>query len=539
MTSNTQTNNIDTTRGQKKYDSKVKNIEGIFSKVGDLLDLTTYKKEFNDIINSVKDDPTFSNRMTYQFMQMDYEGFIYDKYSAKLDELINKLDIEVLPFYELYLLNYRVNNNLSNVSCENINEIIDDTKRLINSLNGLNTHNEKDKNKIIDSSYKTIYSVILYEELFEKSDILSYIKKINLPINIENLGRLLSKDLKLLDKDDLVDIDLSTLKKEGLGYDYLDENIIKKISNKTVGETNSEYQERKKQVIDDLEIKVSKLEVDTKSVNEKINDYKNRISKLHNRKRILVSKMFSLALIPVIFVSAGHTIGKNKSNKIIEYKTITRTIDADTGLLVGEISEIYDDKETTYVATVLEEGPWILNKSGGYIRNVKAYEYIAPTDANSVIDFNNPSFYDNLREKYKYVEAKEKLDENDSISKSTLLITETYQDKNDSRKSTKYTLEFTIISAFVGIMIDIAVLFLRIFGYEEAKYRLREINNSIDFEKIHEDELKEELNNLKQYYEQLRKEYNNSVKKYGSLGNKFIFDDLKNTEFKKLTKKLK
>ena len=61
MTSNTQTNNIDTTRGQKKYDSKVKNIEGIFSKVGDLLDLTTYKKEFNDIINSVKDDPTFSN----------------------------------------------------------------------------------------------------------------------------------------------------------------------------------------------------------------------------------------------------------------------------------------------------------------------------------------------------------------------------------------------------------------------------------------------------------------------------------------------
>ena len=88
-------------------------------------------------------------------------------------------------------------------------------------------------------------------------------------------------------------------------------------------------------------------------------------------------------------------------------------------------------------------------------------------------------------------------------------------------------------------MIDIAVLFLRIFGYEEAKYRLREINNSIDFEKIHEDELKEELNNLKQYYEQLRKEYNNSVKKYGSLGNKFIFDDLNNTEFKKLTKKLK
>ena len=43
-----------------------------------------------------------------------------------------------------------------------------------------------------------------------------------------------------------------------------------------------------------------------------------------------------------------------------------------------------------------------------------------------------------LVEKYSYIESKENLDKDDSTTQTTILLTETYQDKNDTRKSTKY-----------------------------------------------------------------------------------------------------
>ena len=161
-----------------------------------------------------------STKMLSENMQMDYEGFVYDKYSARLDTLTKSLESDTLPFYEIHLLCNKIKSNLGYISGENIHTVIEYTMSLINALNRLNTHNGKEKNKIIKESYKTIYSVIMYEELFDRSDIFDYIKKLNIPVNIESLGRLLNDDLKMLDKQELIDMDLKSLKTEGLGYDF-------------------------------------------------------------------------------------------------------------------------------------------------------------------------------------------------------------------------------------------------------------------------------------------------------------------------------
>lgn len=534
-----QSDNLDLTRGHKEYDSKVKNIEGILKKLEGILDISEYRKEFNEIIGEFEKDPSLSTKMLYSGMQMDYEGFVYDKYSDRLDALNYKLSVEALPFYELFLLCSRIQDKLKNVSGDNISDIIEDAKRLVDSVNELNTHNIKDKNSIIEKSYKTIYSVIMYEEIFDRSDILNYIRRINLPVNIENIGRLLSKDLSKLDKQDLIDLDLENIKEEGLGYDYLDARIIKKVSSKTVGETNSEYQSRRKQTIDELTEKVEEL---NRQKEASVNDLKRNkleIKNLYKRKRILVSKMLSLVMIPIVAISAGHAIGKSASERITEYKTITRTIDAKTGRIIGEVEEEYDDHETTYVATILEQGPWRQNKGGGYVRNVTAYEYITPEDAGEDYHVTADDLNGNLIEKYKYLEATEVLGENDSTTETTLLITETYQDKSTARKSNKYTVGITVASGFAAIMIDIAVLTLQVFGYDEAKRKLYKLNEDIKEGRVEETELKMTLFELQQYANKLKEEYNDAVRKYGTLGEKFIFEEFDTKDITDFSKSLR
>ena len=522
----TQENNIDLTRGHKAFESKSKNIEGIFTKLNGILDTTKYQEEYAQILKDLKRDPSMSTKMLSENMQMDYEGFVYDKYSDRLDKLTKKLESDALPFYEIHLLCNKIKSNLVNISGENIHIVIEYTRTLVNALNRLNTHNGKEKNKIIKEAYKTIYSVIMYEELFDRSDIFDYVKKLNIPVNIENLGRLLHEDLKMLDKQDLIDEDLKSLKTEGLGYDYLDRNIIKKVSNKTVGEVNSEYQERKRRTIEDLNEKVSNLDDSKQNIGYDLDKNKSKLKDLYKRKRILVSKMMSLLLVPVVTISAGYGIGKASSEKITEYKTITRTVDANTGKLVGEVEEIYDEHATTYVATVIEEGPWKVNRNGGYTRTVIAYEYKTPENAEEGYRASTSEIEKNITEKYRYVEAKDVLEETDSTTDSTILITETYQDKSVSRKSSKYTVPFTITAAVISLLFDLAVLLVPALGYEEAKRRLNNLNEAIESRKYDQDEIMKRIEKLKEYAVEVNKEYNEAVMKYGELGHKFVFDEI-------------
>ena len=526
-----QIENMNLTRGHKEYDSKVKNLEGIFKKIEKILDISKYKEAFLTITSEVNDNPNLSSKMLddmhYNEMQLDYEGFTYGVYNKKLDDLTKEIEKDLLPFYELYLLYTKINMQISDINGENIGEIILNTKSLIDTLNSLNTHNIKDKNNIINSAYQTIYSVIMYEEIFERNDTLSYINKLNIPANKENIGRLLSQDLNNINKKDIIDEDLKNIKIEGLGYDYLNTDFIRKISRKTVGESNSEYQARKRQTIKDLSEKAEAIILEKNVLTTNIKNNNKSIRNLYINKTFLATRALSLVLVPILTFGAGRAIGKSMSNKITEYQTITRTVNSDTGEIIGEQKIIYDEKETTYVATVTAYTPWRKNPTGvGYVRNATAYEYIAPENIEEGYHATTEDLENNVLEKYKYVESKDTLEETDSTTESTILITETYQDKNINRKSTKYIIPLSITGSVLGIVIDIILMMLGVCNLEKIKKIFEKLNNDIKKYKLSNKEIKDRLLETKNEVLLLQDEYNDTVKKYGEWKDEPIYSEL-------------
>lgn len=518
-------NDVDLTRGYQKYDAMVKNIEGIFNKINQLFDISEYKKELDKIINDASNDSSFSNKMLYEGMQLDYESFIYDNYIKRLDDLQKKIENELMPLYEIHLLISKINIGVKNISSDNIDDVIDQTLKLVSSINNLRNNLNDQEKELIKNAYQVIYNVILHEEIFKRNDIFNYIMKLNNSSIKENIARLLARDLNKLSQEDLIDEDLKGITTEGLGYDYLTLDVIKKVSLKTIGEINSEYQERKRVAILEFNKKNNRLITKRNALEEELKNNKGLIKNLKINKALLFSKACSIVLVPVITISAGGLIGKAKSDKITEYKTITRTVDLNTGNVIGDISYEYDDKVTTYAATVLVCDPWRKNPVGeGYVRNVKAYDYVSSSDTPFIattgdsqegIHDTNRKIDSNIKFKYQYTEATDTLKIGENTTDKSTLVIETYQDKSDSRISTKYIIPFTIGGAVLGALLDVLAILLRVYDLNDIKRIMNRLNNQIESKNMNNECILEELNKLKEEALLIEDEYSNTVRKYG------------------------
>ena len=518
-------NDVDLTRGYQKYDAMVKNIEGIFNKINQLFDITEYKKELDKIINDASNDSSFSNKMLYEGMQLDYESFIYDNYIKRLDDLQKKIENELMPLYEIHLLISKINIEVKNISSDNIGDVIDQTLRLVSTINNLRNNLNDQEKELVKNAYQVIYNVILHEEIFERNDIFNYIMKLNNSSIKENIARLLARDLNKLSQEDLIDEDLKGITTEGLGYDYLNLDVIKKVSLKTICETNSEYQGRKRAAILEVNKKKNRLITKRDALEEELKNNKGLIKNLKINKALLISKACSIVLVPVITISAGGLIGKAKSDKITEYKTITRTVDLNTGNVIGDISYEYDDKVTTYAATVLVCDPWRKNPVGeGYVRNVKAYDYVSSSDtpftattgdSQEGIHDTNRKVDSNIKFKYQYTEATDTLKIGENTTDKSTLVIETYQDKSDSRISTKYIIPFIIGGAVLGALLDVLAILLRVYDLNDIKRIMNRLNNQIESKNMNNECILEELNKLKDEALLIEDEYSNTARKYG------------------------
>lgn len=518
-------NDVDLTRGYQKYDAMVKNIEGIFNKINQLFDISEYKKELDKIINDANNDSSFSNKMLYEGMQLDYESFIFDNYIKRLNNLQEKIEKDLMPVYEIHLLTSKINIQVKNISSDNISDVIVQTLNLVTAIDNLRNNLTDQEKELVNSAYEAIYNVILYEEIFERNDIFNYIMKLSNSSIKENVGRLLAKDLNKLSQEDIIDEELKGINTEGLGYDYLTLDVIKKVALKTVGETNSEYQERKRDAILEINKKNNRLISKRNALEEELKNNKGLIKNLRVNKALLISKACSIVLVPVITISAGGLIGKAKSDKITEYKTITRTVDLNTGNVIGDISYEYDDKVTTYAATVLVCDPWRKNPVGeGYVRNVKAYDYVSSSntpfiaiteDSQDGIHDTNGKVDSNIKFKYQYTEATDTLKNGENTTDKSTIVIETYQDKSDSRISTKYIIPFTIGGAVLGALLDVLAILLRVYDLNDIKKLMNRLNNQIESENMNNEYILEELNKLKEEALLIEDVYNNTARKYG------------------------
>lgn len=517
-----QDKNINLKNGQKECESKILNLESILIKVENVLDVSKYRKELQLIQDEINSGVNLSNTTISSYNTEGSDTISYDLYIQEIDNLKKKIDEEVLPFYELYLLSSKIEGQLSNIIEDGIEETIKNTKQLIDTLNSISNYNVRDVGYLIDKSYRIIYYVIIHEEIFNRSDILTYINDLNVSSNKENIGKLLLADIIDLNERDvsnddfqniLIDENLKNISTEGLGYDYLNSDFIRKISKKVISKKYIEYEYKKNSVISEISSKINTFTRRKDSLLANLNNSNEKIKNLYVNKSLLFARALSIVLVPIVTFSLGRMIGKNASNKITEYKTITRTVDLNTKNIVGDIEYVYDENETTYVATAMKCSPWRSNPSGmGYIRNVTAYEYIDNGDGYHIdIEYLDK----NLIEKYTYIESKESLDSNDSTTETTILLTETYQDKTDSRKSTKYIIPFSIVGAGFGIAVDVALVLLRIYDFQRIKEMFDDLDCEIKQYKLSNQEIRDRLNKMMEDGKRLHEEYSDVVKRYG------------------------
>lgn len=504
----------------KNYDARLKDIQGILDQLRKVIGVSEFETEFNQIQDDVNNDPSLAKDifkgMERETFQQSFEDFSYAPYIKRLDKLNKRLQ-ELRPFYELHVLTTKINTLIAEISCDNIDDIIKSSKSLLDSINTLSMHEHKDKKRLIDEAYEALYSAIKHEELFERSDILTYVLFINSALNRENLGRLLSEDLGSLDAIDLINEDLQALDAEGLGHDFLNYDIVKKISQKTVGEKNSEYQERKRKAIDNITSKVNFFVKMKDNLVSEFNANKAKIRENILYRALNFSRLFSIILVPVATFLIAKAIGEAASRKITEYQTTTRTVDLDTGAVIGEPIITWESKETTYVATIMVCEPWQKKPIGvGYIQNITAYDYIVPENIPEDYHLTAEDLLTgDLVQKYVYSELKDTLDPGDNTTDVTVLVTETFQDKNANRPSTVFVIPACIFGAIAGLGIDILLILIGAYGYEETKNKLAKLKDESERCKLSNQEIKERLSKMKDEAIELKSEYNDVVRNFG------------------------
>lgn len=506
---------IDISKAHEEYDAKVKNLEGIFKKVRGLFDVKKYEQELANIIAEVESNEELKKEREY--FQTDITYSILKGYIDRVDSIVEKLNEDYVPFYEIYLLSSKIDSMLSNVTADNIDEIISDTKALLEAMRKLNHEGKPERIKVIEDAYRTVYGVILHEEEFELSVILDYIKDKNSNIDRENLGRLIEKDINKLDIKDVFAEELEGIHKDGLGYDYLSKDFVSKLSKKVVGNPNSLYQERKRESIRRIADKAQDLQREKNRVVAKRELTKKELKNLRITMTKVYAKLLAFVLIPVMTYSAGKGIGRAISNNITEYQAITRTINAETKQIVDGPEITWEEQNTAYVASVIVKTPWRKNPAGvGYIRNATVYEYITPDDVSDDYHISVEDLEGNVLEKYGYIEPKDTLDATDSMTDVEVLITETYKG-NETRKSSKFVWPGAIVGLVSGLIIQVILGILLSqngIGINEIKMLLGELDEKIRDKKLTTKELTEEILKIKEKAMVLVTEHNDVVKKY-------------------------
>ena len=462
----TQVQFADLTSGYERFDALKKNLEGIFDKVYQMreykLDISYYEDKLEQIKKEfhLADDFLQSSKMPYESMQKTYEDFTLSDVNKALETLTDDFEQNITPIYNIYTYFNAIEDKINKGNAEDIDEVVTQTILLIDQINSINTHNIKEVTRLFDKAYEVIFSALLYEKVYDRQDILNYLRRKNLSTNRENLGKVLRTNVnKLIKKGQLKtsDMDEEFLAHihEGLGYDYLSDEFLGTLSKIILVDKYDDISNARLQAKEMMTGAIERYNSNYISIVNKLKDAKERVKDLRKVRAVIASKACAIILVPFLALGAGALVGKVSSDRIDMWSTITRSVNIETGEIVYGPDKIYDERSTTYVATVTIYGPWRKNPTGvGYIRDAVAYEFSVPADAGENYHVTKEDIEGNLKEKYRFSQPKDKLDENDSMTDSEIIVTETYQDKSDSQKSTKYIIPFALIGFFLTSILE-------------------------------------------------------------------------------------
>ncbi len=524
--------------GAKQTEALIDNFYACLDKIdemGDYVDITPYLNSFNSILDKlpekkqiVSDTLNYNSSVNRENVREFIENLVYSSVNTDLIKLTSKLQDEVGPVYNTYKLMRRINELIIDSKDANIEKIEEYTIKLLKELKRLRLYESETikVSELIKESYMIVFDTLLFEKTFGFNDILVYLKEDNDNYSREALSKILrsrvSRYLKNgeLEKNDLDDDYINHLE-EGIGYDFLSSDFLGKISKIRFNKLYEELNNEKKYDKNSLSSKIDFYNYNKRLLERDLLETNNVIS--DNKKKLLRTLLSAspIVLVPGVILSLSALLGIRKSYNTPSYQTITRTVDLNTGKQIGNDFIIYDDVKTSYVATVMIYDPWVENKLGsGYTREVYAYEYSIPSnvleDYHISID-DIESGEDRMKLKYQYTEHKEELDLNDSMEKTGVQVIETFQNKENSKPTTKY-LMFHLIRGSIISAISIAISWVLL---HNALYDLNRRLNNIKY-KIHDEETKvddlvDQMLELNDERERLIHEIELYEKKYGDI----------------------
>ena len=467
----------DNNGGYEKFFALANNLEGIFAKVNEMkkykLDISYYENKLEELKSEfhIKDEMLKNTNITFENMRLDFEIFALGECNKQLEKLTIEFENNVTPIYNMYLLSKNIDKKFKDDNNDDLDEVITKCIELMKNINNIPTHNNIDIVNLYEKAHETIYNGLLYEAAYKRHDLLEVVKNSNNSNSRETIGKLIRNDIsKLLKsgklKESDVDEDIINNLNEGMGYDFLSNDFISLLSKKEMSKKYEKIESEREETIDNLNYKIHNAVSERDDLELKVKEGKLTLKARIFELAAIRTGICALALSPAIIIGVAGHIGKSESEKIIEYATVTREVNLSDNSIVGEEKKEYDDRETSYVATIIVYEPWKKNPTGvGYIRNAVAYEYVTPENVDDNYHISEEDIKENIREKYRYVEAKDQLLEGDSKTDSEIHVIETYQNKNDWRKSSRYVVPGYVIGSILGILEELAIIYGGIYTF--------------------------------------------------------------------------
>lgn len=430
------------------------NILGMLQRLEVIMDSNGYKELYARYLELSKDIPkdevlteaekvscSFGTDIRYYELDRDIRDFekeltYYNEYK-ELSDLLNEIKEDSMQLFK---------------EEAKVDDFINKNKRFVELL--INIKNDKciqQFTNLLNTSIDTLFYSLMQLSVIRNNELLEFVNQVKSDYLTEHIA---SRVRNLID---------TTMYKGKLEDDYLNINTLYACACKDESiiaqqREIEEYKKRKIALEEERKELISLLQEQIKALDIEMKECKDNLNKLKVARKIIYLKklLFKLLVasaiaIPLISPFVGHSIGKNASSKVLLTKTITKTVDVDTGEIISE-SDSYEELTTNYVASVTICDPWKKNISGiSYSRNCTVYDYIIPDNVSDdfrlTMDNLEP---DNLVKKYTYEEPTSTVSNPKYLTESQLYITETYQDLNDVEVSTKYNLPYTLVGLGVG-----------------------------------------------------------------------------------------
>lgn len=499
--------------------TKNENIKGVLERLEIIMDKSGYQELYNRYLEIASEIP--ANELLTEF-EREYENFGSDLKYGKLERRLDDFESE-LEIYNEYkefsdLLNKIKTDITKAFEMEfSIEDFVKRNKEFVDLLVVVkNNKTIHQFTRLFDDAINTLFVSLKTLTLVGNNELVKFIGETNSEYLREHLASLVRKSIDTVSYEGSLDedyVDFETLYKCAVNDNEL---IVRQ-------EKVKEFEERQKVLAKEYEERVAYLQNKLGVFDECIRKYQKEPKQLKLSRTGLKAKRLFLGLVAVPAIAIplscpfiGRHIGTKESANVLLTKTITNTVDTNSGEIMSRQEE-YNEFRTDYVASVTICESWRRNASGiSYVRNCVVYDYDfsdlgkLDDDFHLTLEDINP---DKLVKKYSYEETTGEADINKDLKEGEqIYITETYQDVNDVKISNKFTIPFTVAGAGAGVILGTTEVAAYLYAGKRLSDRIDEkIKRRLSTNEVGEYETKKILKKTYDEQARARKEYDDLI----------------------------